>query len=145
MSKPVCEEIRLAAMAIADGEKCALTAMEIEAHLRECAECRQELDGMRILCQWVDSQTRPKLPSDFWPGIAPRLGVVERPAAPQEAWAPYILLVMVLVTGRGLAWATDGIKGLAVRFALVLFIVVLFWLLKQNPFAINTQLKHEYE
>ena len=142
MNKQACEEIQLAAMALADGEKAAISPSEIEEHLAGCSECRRELEGMEVLRRLFEQQRRPEHTEELWPVIAPKLSKPARSSGAAAIW-PYALLVFVLLVGRGLAWATDGITGLSVRLLLVLFTVTLFWLRQENPFVLNPQLTIE--
>ena len=42
-----CEQIRISAMAISDGEEGPIPSTQIDEHVRECAACREEVE---LLC-----------------------------------------------------------------------------------------------
>ncbi len=83
-----------------DGELAPSAARAVEDHVRQCADCRAELEATRAAWLAVDAATRPGLSRSVWPELAARLE--ERRAAGPWTW-----------TQRGLA-AAAAVAGLVV-------------------------------
>jgi predicted anti-sigma-YlaC factor YlaD len=141
MSNPACEEFRLAAMALLDGETATLPAERVRAHLAVCAECRQEIAQFSALESLLGAHRYSHLEDEVWPLVASRLSRQRKSPEVSGSWGFLVLLVFILLAGRACALATDGVPGLVARLSLLLFAVALFWIRKENPFAINPQLK----
>jgi anti-sigma factor RsiW len=87
-----CEEVRLAAMALADGSAAALGAAEVESHLHQCPACRAEVESLRALVSLLVRQTRESPSEDLWPGVRAALvkGVAGRRGG-RESWVLVVL------------------------------------------------------
>lgn len=69
-----CQEIREQLDDLIDGEATVGAARRIEAHLADCADCREELDGLRALRAATDELPAEVEPErDLWPGIESRI------------------------------------------------------------------------
>lgn len=153
-----CEEVRLSAMAQADGEASILTAAEIEAHLGQCPECRREVAELTALSQLLDAQRRPPVKVDVWPDVAQRLSTgatalsragvskVKQPIAFARACQPAGALVLlaqialVLLASQFLLLSVTRPAGVAVRLAVLVLLGLLFLWRRENPFHINPEL-----
>ena len=85
-----CEEYRLAAMALADGETPPASRAAIEAHVAACEGCRREIEQLHELARMWQGQTRSNYNVDLWPEIQGRL---ERP---KRRWLPPLVVLLVL-------------------------------------------------
>ena len=70
MNQVNCESIRLAAMAVADGENPPIPAPEIELHLSTCDHCRSDVAQLNALLKLLDGQRRRERTENVWDGIA---------------------------------------------------------------------------
>jgi hypothetical protein len=136
-----CESVCMAAMALADGYQAEVSAEQIEAHLADCADCRQELSQLRALATLLAGQKRQQQSEHIWAGIVRRL-----PDAPQngsQTWQPFALLGVLLLGYKLVEMIPDRDFGLLFKFVPILFVVAAFGYLKENPFKINANLKLE--
>ena len=127
-----CEEWRVAAMALGDGEVPAMSRTEIEAHLATCEACRRVIEELQELARTWEGQRHPDYSVDLWPAIHGRL------RSPKRHWLP--MLVVLLVTFRLADLATDRSLALWVQLVPVLMAAAAFAALRQNPFRIETEL-----
>jgi glucose/arabinose dehydrogenase len=101
---------------LADGSLDAALREGAERHLAGCAECRREVERLRVLV--ADARALPRAiepGADLWPGVAARLG---RRALPRWLAAAAVVVValgaMVYVVGRGKAadgWVIAEVEG----------------------------------
>jgi hypothetical protein len=145
MAELNCEGICAAAMAIADGYRPVMAADEINAHIEHCPECRQEITELRALCILLDTQKRQPQIANSWTNIEAVLSLssVEHSAA--SGWRPFVLLGVLLVGYRLVEMVPD--RNLVWLFKLipVIFVVIAFSYLRENPFKINAELRLEGE
>ena len=127
-----CEEWRMAAMALSDGETPPAPRAAIVAHLAACEGCQQEIGQLHELARIWQGQRRPEYDVDLWPKIQGRL---ERP---KRHWLP--LLVVLLVIFKLADFAPDRQFGLWVQLVPMLMAGAVFAKLRQNPFQIRTEL-----
>jgi hypothetical protein len=77
-----------------DGQLDGARRERVEAHLRECAECRAELEAWNALSHALTAAPLPRAdlsnPADFWSGVQARLA--PRDAAPDAPSARAMLL-----------------------------------------------------
>jgi len=131
-----CEDVRLAAMALADGEEPALAREVIEVHVAGCMRCQQDLDALTAQARMWRSYSRRSYATDLWPAIETRLG----------RWRPRLaILVLLLVAFRVLEVAPARAAGLWFPLLAIVAAGVVFALLQQNPFTINTELRLDAE
>lgn len=138
-----CEEIRIAAMARADGERAALEPEEIREHLAVCPECRREVEEMGALAASLARQKRQESAADLWPRIAEQLAQTTGPQQVQPAYAPIWLLALALGTYKLIEFVPDRSWPLLVQLAPAA--IAAGWLLwtKQNPFRVDPGLSME--
>ena len=127
-----CEEWRVAAMALADGEMPPVSRAAIEAHLATCDACRRVIEELQELARRWEVQRRPDYCVDLWPAIQDRLG------RPKCHWLP--MLVVLLVIFKLADLVTDTSLALWVQVVPVLIAAAAFAALGQNPFRIETDL-----
>lgn len=127
-----CEEYRLAAMALADGETPPASRAAIEAHVAACEGCRREIEQLHELARMWQGQTRSNYNVDLWPEIQGRL---ERP---KRRWLPPLVVLLVLF--KLADFIVDQEFALWVQLAPVLMAGAAFAALRQNPFQIQTEL-----
>jgi hypothetical protein len=127
-----CEECRLAAMALADGETPPVSQVAIEAHLAGCEGCREEIEHLHELGRIWQGQGRPNYDVDHWRQVQGRLGRPKRHLLP--------LLVVLLVIFKLADFVPDRNFGLWVQLVPVLMAGAVFAALRQNPFQIKTKL-----
>lgn len=127
-----CEEWRVAAMALADGEMPPVSRAAIETHLVTCDGCRRVIEELQELASTWDGRRRSDCYVDLWPAIQDRL------RRPKRHWLP--MLVALLVTFKLADLVTDTSLALWVQVVPVLMAAAAFALLRQNPFRIQTDL-----
>jgi hypothetical protein len=137
---PLCEEVRLAAMALADRAEARLSPAEVDAHLRQCPACRAEVAALRALVSLLARQSRQVPAEDLWPGIRAAL---DKGSADRAAWRSggvLVLLGSLLVAVRLSLLAPAAVPWLAANAAAVLVALVAFLLLRENPLHISESL-----
>jgi predicted anti-sigma-YlaC factor YlaD len=127
-----CEEFRLAAMALAEGETPSVPEPAIQAHLAVCEACRRETEQLRETGLMWQGQLRIDYEVDLWPKIQDRLRGRER------YWLA--LLIVLLAVFKLTDLVPDGSLSLGERFVPVLLTAAIFAVLRQNPFQIETKL-----
>jgi predicted anti-sigma-YlaC factor YlaD len=131
-----CEDVRLAAMALGDGEAASLPREVIDAHVAECAACREEVERLAAHTRLWRSYSRQSYAADLWPAIETRLG----------RWRPQLaILVALLVAFRVLEIVPARTSGLWFPVLALISAAVVFVVLQQNPFTINTELRLDEE
>ena len=135
-----CERVRIAAMALADGETSPLPRAAIEVHLAECAECRQELEELRALGRLWEAQSRQTHAVDLWPQVAGHLQI--RVGQPEKhRWLP--ALAALLVVFKLIEFIPNRSLGMWVQLVPLLLAAAIFAVARQNPFQIKTELRSQ--
>ena len=137
MNESTCESVRMAAMALADGEKPALDPDFIAAHVAGCEACRLELERLRGFDMQIAGKSRREYPVDLWPSLEPRI------AAPSRQRRVFLVLGTLLLAYKIAEFAPSREFGLAVQLVPILIALAAFRFLKENPFRITTELKLE--
>jgi len=137
MNESTCESVRMAAMALADGEKPALDPDFIAAHVAGCEACRLELELLRGFDVQIAGKSRRQYPVDVWPAIEPRL------AAPSRQRRVFLVLGVLLLAYKVAEFAPNREFGMAVQLVPIAIALAVFRYLKENPFRITTELKLE--
>jgi anti-sigma factor RsiW len=123
-----CEEWRLAAMALTDGETPPTSRAEIEAHLAECEGCRRETDQLQELGQIWQGQARRNYKVDLWPQIHDSLSHKKR------YWLP--MLVVLLAIFKLADLIPDWDLAIWIQLFPILMASAIFAALRENPFQI---------
>ncbi len=137
MNEINCENVLMAKMAELDGEETKISVEIITSHLAICENCRMEFEQMQITNNLFKRQTQREQEADLWSAIEERIGA--QSASPIN-WKPFVLLGVVLVGYRLLEMLPEQDLGLAFKIVPLIFVVVLFVFLKENPFKINAEL-----
>lgn len=127
-----CEEVQMAAMAIADREPVALD----EEHLRGCAQCRAVVEGMLADQAAIARATRLAHVVDSWPAVQSRLMT--------RRW-PFLVLGLLLIAFKLVEFVPERQWSELVQIIPVAIGFLVFRALKDNPFHINTNLMLEGE
>ena len=138
MNQPGCEEMQIAAMAIAEGQAPEIPDPLVREHLNQCAACRDAAAAMSSTLATLARQTRRRHPADLWPAI-------QRNVAPRPAAWPYVVLAVLLGVYELIELVSDRQWSIAIQIIPVLIAFGLFRILKQSPFQIATELRLEGE
>lgn len=145
MDDTLCEQIRMAAMALEDGEPPDISPREVAAHVDTCAACRREIAALHDTAALFSRVERRHDHTDLRPGISAGL----EPASWRwRAWLQSpIMLGIVLLLGMykiaELALASDPTPLL--RITPLIVAAALFLYLRNNPFRIESGLLLEGE
>ena len=137
-----CEQVCMAAMALADGYRSDVPTDQIDAHLASCSECRGEVTHLEELARVVGGQKRRAHAADLWHSIAVQLpaGSQGRSASPRRA---FTVLALALFGYKLVEMIPADRLGLYIKVAPVLVVIAVFAYLKENPFKINAALTLE--
>lgn len=92
-----CDEVLVAVMASLDGERPALPADRIEAHVNGCAECRAAVASMTGLQHQLAELAVSGPATDLWPAVGRRIGHRSTPA---HGWLAFLLVACICVVWR---------------------------------------------
>jgi len=134
MNQPGCEEMQIAAMAIAEGQAPEIPVPLVREHLNQCPACRDAVTAMSSTLAILARRTRRRHPADLWPAI-------QRNVAPRSAAWPYVVLAMLLAVYKLIELVPDRQWSIAIQIIPVLIAFGLFRILKQSPFQIATELR----
>jgi len=140
MNQVSCESVRLAAMAIADGEKPSILAADVELHLAQCDRCRGEVQRLKSVIDLLNAQRRRERTESVWDRVVERLGRRGRARAASDHWPWFLLLGLFLAGYRVVVAALDWEPGLWLNLAPALLAIAVFGLLRENPFKVNSEL-----
>lgn len=145
MKRVDCEQIRIASTARDDGYVSAIPDEQIDEHLAECEDCRKELEGIRMMWAFLESHQRQHPTEDLWETVSSRLVNTSPTHISAKGWYPFLALAMILIAHRLFDLIPDRDPGVLFKLLPVLFVVVVFSYLRENPFKINVALKLEGE
>jgi hypothetical protein len=140
MKELTCEDVLMAQMAAADGEEPAFSGEQLAAHMTACANCQNELKQLLALDRVLVSQTLAEANVDLWPAIENRIA---KPASSVLHWQLFALIGLLLVTYKLLEMLPARDLGLAFKLVPLVIVTLLFVVIKENPFRINTELMME--
>lgn len=135
MKELSCEDVLLAQMAAADGEESEFSKQHLAAHIAGCANCQHEVKQMHGLDQVLALHTLSEQRVDLWPGIENR--IAKRSGL---GWKPFALIGLLLVIYKLFEMFPDRDPGMAFKLVPLVIVVLLFVLIRENPFRINTEL-----
>ena len=139
-----CESVRVAAMAIADGEESPLQASAIEEHLFNCEGCREEIEQLRSTDQMLSSQKRLQPEANLWPSIGEHIETTTA-TSQQFGWRVLLLFGIPLFTYKFFLLGFQVPTNIWSKLVLLIVVIAIFGYLKTNPFKINTELRLEGE
>jgi predicted anti-sigma-YlaC factor YlaD len=142
MPEDTCEQVRMSAMAAADGQTPALPADRVAEHLRHCDECRRQVEGMQDMLALLGRQRRAAPAGNVRAQVMASLA---RQSAAKQARDPLRMavpvLAIILLACRAIAFAANVEISLAIQVVPVVLAAATFAWLKANPFAIDTDLQ----
>ena len=137
MKELSCEDVLMAQMAIADGEEPGFSKDQLVAHIGVCANCHLELTQSQALDQMLAGHTLSEPRVDLWPAIENRITKRTRSAL---GWKPFALISLLLVIYKLLELLPAKDPGVAFKLVPIVIVALLFVLIRENPFRINTEL-----
>lgn len=137
MKELSCEDVLMAQMAAADGEEPAFSKEVLAMHVAGCANCHHQLEQMQILDRVLTEHTLSEPHVDLWPAIENRIPKHTRSIV---GWQPFALIGLLLVIYKLLEMLPARDLGMAFKLVPLIIVVLLFVLIKENPFRINTEL-----
>lgn len=135
MKELSCEDVLKAQMAMADGEDPEFSKELLAAHVTACANCLHELEQLQALDQVLANHTLSEPRVDLWPAIENR--IAKRSFV---GWQPFALIGLLLVIYKLLEMLPARDPGMAFKLVPLVIVALLFVLIKENPFRINTEL-----
>jgi predicted anti-sigma-YlaC factor YlaD len=142
MNKINCENAVMAKIAELDGEETEFSAEQVVSHLADCEACRQELEQMQITVNLLKKQKRRELEANVWAAVEERIEA-KTETAPDTKWQVFLLLFIFLVAHKLLEMLPETEFGFFFRLTPIVFVALLFILVKENPFRIKTELTGE--
>ena len=140
MKELSCEDVLMAQMAAADGEEPAFSKEQLTAHMTACVNCQNELKQLLALDHVLASQTLAEPNVDLWPAIENRIG---KPSGSVIHWQLFALIGLLLIIYKLLEMLPARDLGLAFKLVPLVIVTLLFVVIKENPFRINTELMME--
>lgn len=140
MKELSCEDVLMAQMAVADGEEPGFSKEQLVAHLGVCVNCRHELKQSQALDHVLAGHTLSESRVDLWPALENRIARRNRSAI---GWKPFALIGLLLVIYKLLEMLPERDPGMAFKLVPLVIVALLFVLIRENPFRINTELVME--
>lgn len=137
MKELSCEDVLMAQMAAADREEPELSKEYLDAHIAGCANCQHELKQMQDLDQVLVRHTLSEPRVNLWPEIENRIA---KRGVSALGWKPFALIGLLLVIYKLLEMLPARDLGMAFKLVPLVIVVLLFVLIRENPFRINTEL-----
>jgi len=119
------------------GEEPELSKELLAAHVAGCANCHRELEQLQALDQVLAGHTLREQHVDLWPAIENR--ITKRTVD----WKPFALIGLLLVIIKLLEMLPAHDLGMTIKLVPLVIVALLFVLIKENPFRINTELVME--
>jgi predicted anti-sigma-YlaC factor YlaD len=136
MKQANCEDVLMAAMALADGEEeTGLSSAQVEEHLARCETCRLETAQVSHTVHLLESSERRVYDADLWPAVEQRISKKAMPTA-LVFWA----LGIALIAYKLFEMLPADAPGYVFRIVPVIAIAAAFIFIKENPFKIKTEL-----
>ena len=139
MSDINCESVRVAYMALADGEEVLPDREEFETHLQNCERCQAEIEPLRALNKLWSSHKRLRAQTDLWPVVSKRLEATVE-TAPSFSWRVLLLFGLPLFAYKLVLLIFQVAPSLWSKLVPVILAIAIFSCLKANPFKINCEL-----
>jgi anti-sigma factor RsiW len=138
-----CEKIQLAAMAAVDGEMPPLSEQEIHEHLAACVSCRTEVEQLQRALAPLNRQKSRVFTEDVWPGVEAALQKQTAVARPRREAYVFAVLGLFLLACKIVGVLPELGGNWLPKVLPLAAALVLFGVLKQNPFHITGNLKLE--
>ena len=143
MTRADCEITCMAAMAMEEGYVSELSPDQIEAHLAECSDCRREVGQLRALANLLDGQKRRERTENIWDQVEQHLPDTLPVRTDSRVVYPFLILGLLLLGYRLVEMIPDRHFGILFKLVPILFVIVAFSYLRENPFKINSELTLE--
>ena len=134
-----CDEALMMKMAELDGEQ--EGSKEVDAHIDGCDKCRLELDAMRNLDELFQKHERVESNARVWPAVSERISKTES----WVGWQIFAVAALALVVFKIVTMSLANEPGFLFGLVPLAIAAVLFALLRENPFKVNTELILEKE
>lgn len=134
-----CQDVLIAKMAEADGEV-SEDLQKAALHFEQCDKCRAEFSQMQAVDASFTRHARLEHEADLWPVIESRLA---NAGSRKWGWLPFAGLGVVLVAYKLFELLPEQGPSLAFHLVPVAIVVILFLLIKENPFRVETDLTFE--
>ncbi len=134
-----CEDVLMLKMAEADGEQIEIS-IEITIHFEQCENCRREFEEIYCIDRLFNEQTRLEQHIDVWPLIGDSISSTHHK---QITWWPFGVVAIILVGSKLFDMLPEHDPGFAIKLVPLLIAVILFVLIRENPFRVNTELTLE--
>ena len=129
-----CENVLMAQMAAADDEETEFSKEELIAHIAGCRNCQHELKQMQSLDHVLAGHAISEPRVDLWPVLENRI------ARRTFGWQPFTLVGLLLVIYKLLEMLPVRDPGIAFKLVPLVTVILLFVLIRENPFRIDTEL-----
>ena len=129
-----CEEAMIMKMAELDGEQA--RSVEADTHIEGCENCRREVAAMRSLDGIFGVHRAARADTNLWPEVRERIGRQES----SIGWQIFAIPVLALVAFKIVVMSLENEPGLLFGLVPLAIAAVLFALLRENPFRVNTEL-----
>ncbi len=137
----LCEQVRLAAMAQADGETAPLALAEVQAHVAACAECQKTLAHLeattRMLAGYRLSPQTVHLAASVQTAIA---AAQSRRQARHFVWF-FLALVLILLVERAIVLDSEALTRWLTRATACLLVAGWFLCQRENPFSVTERVQ----
>jgi|GEM_PF-528181 len=145
MDDEFCLRVRMAAMAMADGEQPDMPRAEIDAHLAACPSCRSEIAAQVAVATRFGGVLRMSPDEDLWPGAMSVLDAGVGGRRSRTDPRPALLAAVALALYKIAELAPEQEPLPIIRLAPLLIAAALFLYLRNNPFRIEPGLLLEGE
>jgi hypothetical protein len=144
MKSDECKETILSLMAVLDGETPLLSTEQTAQHIIGCQQCQMEMKRQEAAVRLLSGQKRRADMVNLWLEIEKKIS--NKPISePVMGRNFFLLLGAILISYKLLEMVPSRDLGFLFKFVPIVFIAALFYLFKENPFKINTELKLEGE
>ena len=137
MTEISCDRLLMAKMAEIDGEEAEISAEQVNLHLKSCESCRSEIERMQEVDRALQTHIRYEDSVDLWSNIEKRIGAGR---SRQIGWTPFVVVSTLLVAYKLIEMLPDRDPGLAIKLVPLIIAAVLFVVIRENPFKINSEL-----
>lgn len=134
-----CEDIQMAIMAQDEDQQGPVSRAEIETHLTTCDSCKQQVEDLRQLDGMLMRQQRREYDVELWPAIQRQLSSQSTNAG----WQPFAVIALLLTTYKVFEMVAANPPVLLFNLVPLVLMFVLFAVIKENPFRINSELVME--
>jgi predicted anti-sigma-YlaC factor YlaD len=129
-----CDEALMMKMAELDGER--TRSADVDSHVDSCENCCRDLALMRNLDELFQKHERVESNSTVWPAVNERISK----QASRVGWHIFAVAALALVAFKIIGMSLANEPGFLFGLVPLAIAGVLFALLRENPFKVNTEL-----